>query len=120
MTQYTSLTLVPALEWGTPSGTYTGNNVYVGDAVPAANYYAGQGYIQTFLYNVANFDGTITVEATLQDIPETAAWFVVNASGNVGNTVTQITSNSVIGNFSWLRARVDFTAGNVNSVTANY
>ena len=63
MTAYTTQTLVPALVYGVPSGNYTGGNVYVGNAVPAANYYGGQGAIQTLVANVTSFQGNIVVEA---------------------------------------------------------
>jgi hypothetical protein len=120
MTVYTTQTLVPALVYGVPSGQYAGGNVYVGNAVPAANYYGGQGAIQTLVANVAGFQGNIVLEATLNDLQESAPWFEI---GKIvaANAVTQTTSNTVIGNFTWLRATVaDFAAGNVNTVTAAY
>jgi hypothetical protein len=120
MTAYTTQTLVPALVYGVPSGTYAGGNVYVGNAVPAANYYGGQGAIQTLVANVAGFQGNIILEATLNDLQESAPWFRI-ANVVAANAVTQVTSNTVIGNFTWLRATItDFAAGNVNTVTASY
>jgi hypothetical protein len=38
--------------------------------VPAANYYGGNGSVQTLFYNLSAFVGTITIQATLNDIPE--------------------------------------------------
>ena len=113
MTAYTTQTLVPALE-------YTAGNTYVGNAVPAANYYGGQGAIQTLVANVTGFQGNISVEATLNDLQDSAPWFEI-ANVIAANVVTQVTSNTVIGNFTWIRATItDFVAGNVNTVTAAY
>jgi hypothetical protein len=120
MTAFTTQTLVPALQYGVPSGQYLGGNIYVGNAVPAANYYGGQGAIQTLVANVAGFQGNITVEATLNDLQESAPWFEI-ANVIAANVTTQVTSNTVIGNFTWLRATItDFAAGNVNTVNATY
>jgi hypothetical protein len=120
MTAYTTQTLVPALQYGVPSDQYAGGNVYIGNAVPAANYYGGQGAIQTLVANVTGFQGNIVVEATLNDLQDSAPWFEI-ANVIAANVVTQVTSNTVIGNFTWLRATItDFAAGNVNTVTAAY
>jgi hypothetical protein len=120
MTTYTTQTLVPALVYGTPSGNYAGGNTYVGNAVPAANYYGGQGAIQTLVANVTGFQGNISVEATLNDLQDSAPWFEI-ANVIAANVVTQVTSNTVIGNFTWLRTTItDFAAGNINTVTAAY
>ena len=119
MTAYTTQTLVPALVYGVPSGNYAGGNVYVGNAVPAANYYGGQGAIQTILFDVSAFHGNITIEATLNDLQVSAPWFEI-ANITAAN-VSSVTSNTVVGNFTWLRATItDFASGNVNTVTAAY
>jgi hypothetical protein len=122
MTQYTSLTLLPATTYGTPSGNYDGSSTtFLGNAVPAANYYAGQGIVQTLTYTIANLQAVITVQATLQDNTPQAAWFDIDVYGNATVPVTGTQANSIIGNFSYLRAQVkDFTAGTITSVTAAY
>ena len=118
MTYYTTQTLVPFLQWGEIGNVYDGGNTYVGNAVPAANYYGGQGATQTITFDVDAFVGNITIEATLHDSAESAAWFsIANLSAN---NVSEVRSNTVIGNFTWLRATVNFTGGNVNSVNALY
>ena len=119
MTAFTTQTLVPALEYGVPSGQYAGGNTYVGTAVPAANYYGGQGAIQTLVSNIANFQGNISIQATLNDLQESAPWFEI--ANVIASYTSGVTSNTVIGNFTWLRATVtDFAAGNVNTVSASY
>ena len=119
MTQYTTLTLVPFLQWGDPSAYYDGGNTYVGNAVPAANYYGGQGAIQTIMFDVDAFQGNISIEATLNDLQESAPWFEI--AQLQANNQSEVRSNTVVGNFTWIRATVtDFAAGNVNTVTASY
>jgi hypothetical protein len=116
---YTVQTLVPFLQWGEPSGYYDGGNTYIGNAVPAANYYGGQGSIQTILYDVEALQANITIEATLNDLQESAPWFEI--ARLEASNVSEVRSNTVVGNFTWLRATVtDFAAGNVNIVNASY
>ena len=116
----TTLALLPATTFGTPSGNYNGNSTsFIGNAVPAANYYGGQGSIQTLTFTIANLTATLTTQATLSDDPTDSLWFdVYTLTGNVStNTIT----DSPIGNFSWLRVAVtNFTAGNITVATATY
>jgi hypothetical protein len=72
-------------------------------------------------FSVTGFQGTITIEATLDMDPDSAAWFPTLVYGNASAVITQTRSESVVGNFTWLRARVkDFEAGTINTVTATY
>jgi hypothetical protein len=116
----TTLNLLPVTVFGVPSGNYDGvSSAFIGNAVPAANYYGGQGPIQTFTFTFANLSANVTTQATLSDSPEQAAWFDVY--GFVGNVTTSTYANTAIGNFSWLRVAVtDFTAGNITVATATY
>jgi hypothetical protein len=109
MTTYTTLTLIPT--------TSAGGNI-VSNGVPAANYYGGQGYIQTFTYTLDGFQGNISVQATQNNTLDTVPWFEIhNVMANTATTSTM--ANSIVGNFSWLRAVVtDFTAGNITITVA--
>ena len=79
MTQYTSLSLLPLTVYGTPSGNYDGSSTsFIGNAIPAANYYAGQGTVQTLTYASANLLAVITVQATLNENTPQAAWFDID------------------------------------------
>jgi hypothetical protein len=122
MIQYSSLALLPLTVYGTPSGNYDGSSTsFIGNAIPAANYYAGQGIIQTLTYTGNAFVGVITVQATLNENTPQSAWFDIDTYGNANVATTDTESNSIMGNFSYLRAKVDnFTAGNITSVTAAY
>jgi hypothetical protein len=122
MTQYTTLALLPETDYGVPSGNYDGvSTSFVGNAIPAANYYGGQGYIQTLNFDVANLLGIITTQATLSDSAESADWFDIASYGDAANVTTGANSVSILGNFSWLQVKVtEFTAGNISVATASY
>ena len=116
----TTLVLLPATTFGTPSGNYNGSSTsFVGNAVPAANYYGGQGAIQTLTFTVANLTATLTTQATLNDDPTELFWFDVSTL--TGNATSNTVISSPVGNFSWLRVAVtNFTAGNITVATATY
>jgi hypothetical protein len=118
----TTETLLTAVTHGTPSGNYDGSSQdWISDAVKAADYYRGRGGVQTMGFSVTGFQGTITIEATLDTDPDSAAWFSTLVYGDASTVTTQSISESIVGNFTWLRARVEhFEAGVINTVTATY
>lgn len=122
MTTFATIPLLENVVYGTANGNYDGSSqLFYSNAVPAANYYAGNGSIQTILYNLAGFVGTITVEATLNDLPEQAKWFDLSTRGDGTTPDSGTTTATVTGNFSWIRARVEnFDAGTIQLVTVSY
>jgi hypothetical protein len=118
----TTETLLTAVTHGTPSGNYDGSSQdWFSNAVKAADYYRGRGGVQTIGFSVSGFQGTITIEATLDMDPDSAAWFPTLEYGDASTVTTQTMSESVVGNFTWLRARVEqFESGVINTVTATY
>jgi hypothetical protein len=122
MTVTTTQIMLNSVEYGQASGNYDGSSqLFYSDAVPAANYYAGNGSIQTLFYNLSGFVGTITIQATLNDLPEQAKWFDISERGDALTPDSGLTSSTVTGNFSWVRARVEgFDAGTITSVSIVY
>jgi hypothetical protein len=122
MTAYSTLTLLATTTHGTPAGNYDGSSQdFVGNAVPAANYYGGQGSVQTVTYRLENFVGTIHIEATLNDQKESAPWFEVAVYGNGVDADSGTVPATVVGNFTWLRARItDFADGTIQSINVAY
>ena len=121
MTAYTTQTLVDAVTYGSASGNYDGSSQdWYSNAVPAANYYGGQGALQTITYRLQDFVGIITIHATLNDLKESAPWFEV-ATYSDGITVeTGTIPVNVVGNFTWLRAEItEFSSGTI-TITAAY
>ena len=108
--------------FGTPSGNYDGSSQdWFSNAVKAANYYRGRSGIQTIGFSVTSFVGEIFIEATLDDDPDSAAWFTTLAYGDQSSSITQIISETITGNFTWLRARVQgFDSGTINTVSVTY
>jgi hypothetical protein len=115
-------TLLDNVVYGTASGNYDGSSQdFYSDAVPAANYYGGQGSLQTIFYRLAGFSGIITIEATLNDSQDSAVWFEVDQYDAANTPVTDYHPVNVVGNFVWLRAHVTlFDSGTIEFVTANY
>jgi hypothetical protein len=118
----TTQTMLTNVVYGQASGNYDGSSqLFYSNAVPAANYYAGNGSIQTLFYNLDDFVGTITIQATLNDLPEQAQWFDISERGDAITPDSGQTSATVTGNFSWIRAQVaGFDGGTISSVTLVY
>lgn len=122
MTIYTTQTLVDNVTYGSASGNYDGSSQdWYSNAVPAANYYGGQGSLQTITYQLQDFVGIITIEATLNDEQLSAPWFEV-ATYSDGITVeTGTIPVNVAGNFTWLRAQITgFNGGTIQAITVAY
>lgn len=120
----TTETLLDTVVNGTPSGNYDGSSQdWVSIAVKAANYYRGRGSVQTLTFNVTGFQGTMIIEATLDEDPtDQAAWFntYTYSAGELG-PVTNYHSEAILGNFTWMRVRVEnFSSGTINAVTIAY
>jgi hypothetical protein len=114
----TTLTLLNNVVHGTPSGSYDGSSQdWVSTAVKGSDYYQGRGGVQTIGFSVTGFSGRVVIEATLDSESDTNSWFDVLDFTDA----TAQRSESVIGNFTWVRARViDFSAGTINLITVNY
>lgn len=122
MTTYSTVSVLDNVVYGTASGNYDGSSqLFYSNAVPAANYYAGNGSVQTILYNLSDFVGVITLQATLNDLPDQAQWFDISVRGDGSTADSGITSATVTGNFSWIRARVEaFDSGTIQAVNLSY
>lgn len=121
-TYFTTQTLLQNVVYGQASGNYDGSSQdWYSDPVPAANYYGGQGSLQTITYRVTGFTGRIIMEATLNDIASEAQWFEIDDYDRSAEIITDFHPVNVTGNFVWLRARVEvFDAGEIQFVTAAY
>jgi hypothetical protein len=118
-------TTTPVLEnvvYGTASGNYDGSSqLFFSNAVPAVSYYAGNGSIQTINYSVTGFIGIITIQATLNDLPDQASWVDISVRGDGSTADFGTTTSTITGNFSWIRARVEaFDAGIIQLVSVSY
>jgi hypothetical protein len=119
----TRATILDTTVYGVPSGNYDGSSQdWISDPVKAANYYRGQGSIQTVTFTIQGFEGVMHLEATLSADPAQAVWFNTFTYGD-GSTIplTDYHPEAVVGNFTWMRVRVEgFSGGTINSVTIAY
>lgn len=122
MTAYTVQTLVSDVTYGSASGNYDGSSQdWISDAVPAANYYGGQGAFQTVTYQLQDFVGVITIQATLNDHQESAPWFDIATYGDGSTADTGTIPTTVLGNFTWIRAEItEFSNGTIRAITVAY
>lgn len=119
----TTLQLLPTTSYGTPSGNYDGSSVdWSGDPQQAANYYGGFGGLQTVAFFLTAFEGLIKIEATLDSQPTSDSdWFRVYEFDTTSTMVTENFSTNIVGNFTWIRAKVEnFSGGTINQVTLSY
>ena len=108
--------------YGSASGNYDGSSQdFVGDPVRAANYYGGQGSIQTVTMRISGFQGNIIIQATLNDQPTIqAAWFDLEELDSPSPS-TAVDGRTITGNFTFLRAVItNFDAGIIDSIIATY
>lgn len=116
-----NLELLPQTTYGTPSGNYDGSSLdFIADPVRAANYYGGQGSIQTATIRTTDFVGNVTLQATLNDQPSIqAAWFDVDTFTSPSES-SGIDGRTITGSFTFMRAAItDFEAGSI-SITLTY
>ena len=117
----TTQTILGVTEYGVPSGNYDGSSQdWSSDPVTAANYYRGRGSVQTITFSVADFVGTMYLEACLDEDPAEANWFTTYTYGSE-TPLSDYHPETVSGNFVWMRVRVaGFDAGTITSVTITY
>lgn len=122
MMNLTTETILASTTYGTPSGNYDGSSLdFFGNVARAVNYYAGQGSIQTVTIQVTDFTGTIKLQTSLNDNPESAHWFDVYEYNNTIGTITDYHPVTLTGNYVWIRAEiVGFESGTINGITITY
>lgn len=114
--------IISTTVFGTPSGNYDGSSQdWASDAVKAAAYYQGRGSVQTVNTRVTDCIGEIIIEATLDLDSDSATWFETLRLGDDSSETDLNRSDTITGNFTWLRARVvGFDSGTINYVTVTY
>jgi hypothetical protein len=117
----TNLTLLGSTTVGIPSGNYDGSSAdFMSDAQKGVGYYRGQGSLQTVGFNLNGVEGIFTLQATLDENPDTINWFDVYTYGD-DSAITDYHPVNLTGNFAWIRVAVTgFEAGTINSVTLVY
>ena len=112
-----------------------------GEKFKGDGFYNRADGFHTVQWNLTNFIGSISIQGTLAVDPEESDWFqvrlgnnnefVVDTTGKITKLVlssivyTESTTNSFsynfIGNYVWIRAKIeDWTAGSINSVILSH
>lgn len=81
-------------------------------------YYGRSDGLHTVQYTFTEFTGTIIIEGTLVIDPAESDWFSVHSYAAEQESVSK-TAN-VTGNYVWIRAKVVYTDGTVNSIVLNH
>jgi hypothetical protein len=119
-----NLVLLPLTVYGTPSGNYDGSSdtAFDGNQQKGVGYYRSRRSTQSVRFQLSEFVGIITIQGTLDADPQAdSQWFDVYEYGDGSSQETGDFSQALIGNFTWLRARVTaFTGGTITAVTLTY
>lgn len=117
-----SLTILGLTQHGVPAGNYDGSSQdFDSDGVKGVGYYRGQGSIQTVYQRITGFQGTITIQATLDQNWETANWVDANVFDCTVSPISGVYPVSLTGNYTWLRVNItDFSAGQIDSIIVVY
>ena len=117
-----TLTILDTTIHGIPSGNYDGSSLdFDSDGAKGVGIYRGQGSIQTVYQRIAEFEGVITIQATLDQLGTDARWVDVYTYSDGSTVENDFNIREVIGNYTWLRAHVtDFTAGTINFINVSY
>lgn len=120
----TTIELLSQTVYGVPSGNYDGSSLdFRGNRQEAADFYKVSHGVQTVRYNLDDFQGELTIQATLDDNPsiEDPNWFDVYTLPSDSSAITTYSSANIIGNFTWMRVKIsNFTGGTINFVTLVY
>ena len=109
------------------SETILSANTHPGDSTVqtiTGEKYKGDGYysradgVHTVQYNFNGLTGTITIQGTLATAPTDADWFAVHTYTAAQETASKYANFT--GNFVWVRAKVDYTDGTINSILLNH
>lgn len=118
----TTVTLLDETIHGTASGNYDGvSTEFAGNHMPAADYYRLVIPMQTVVYSLTGFNGSLAIQISLVTEPTENDWVTVHDISTLGDTVTEDVSTVTVGSFVWVRAKVsDFVEGTINSIIASY
>lgn len=115
---------------GTTSVVYpnTGTTTltYLSQRAKGDGYYGSSGGFHTVMYvGDQDFHGTVTMQATLASEPTESDWFTVDGTTISYNpldvrTTSTVDSFNFVGNFVWVRSKIDIDAGSVYTVQYNH
>jgi hypothetical protein len=96
----------------------------IGEKCKGAGYNRRNDGLHTVVYAVDAFNGSITVQGTLELYPAAADWVDIISydfgGDSTGGDSTTTYSENFTGNFVWIRAKYTITDGTIVAVRYNY
>ena len=90
----------------------------IGEKFKGDGYYGRSDGFHSVQYTYTNLTGTISIQGTLAVDPVDSDWFDVHVYTATTETSSKIANFT--GNYVWIRANLDYTNGDVNSITLNH
>jgi hypothetical protein len=97
----------------------------LGEQYKGDGFYGRSDGFHTIQITVSGFEGTIQMQATLATEPTDTDWFDVTDATHTAPTAIDVNSTgsffyNFTGNFVWVRAKVVYTEGTINSIKLNH
>jgi hypothetical protein len=117
----TSETILSATDHPNDSSVET----VLGEQYKGDGFYGRSDGFHTIQITVSDFEGTIQMQATLATEPTDTDWFDVTGATHTAPTAVHVNSTgsffyNFTGNFVWVRAKVVYTKGTINSIKLNH
>lgn len=98
--------------------------LYFSNPSKGDGYYGSGDGFHTVSYSCSSdFIGTITIQATLASIPTSIDWFDVSGTSSTFTVISSTSSvyiHNFIGNYVWIRGKVEIDQGILNSIQYNH
>lgn len=89
-----------------------------GDKFKGDGYYGRADGLHTVQYNYVGLTGTISIQASLAVTPTDSDYFEVHTYTAANETANKFVNFT--GNYVWIRAKLVYTDGTVNSIMLNH
>ena len=89
-----------------------------GDNFKGDGYYGRADGVHTVQATYTDFVGTITIQGTLATTPTDSDWFTVHEFTET--SATKSVYANFTGNYTYIRAKLSYTAGSITSVLLNH
>jgi len=118
-------TLVPSTTFGNSNevnGAYDGTTPDFSETgQKAVSFYLKDTGIQTIHWYIADFVGSIKIEATLATEVDTTDYFMIDEIVSTTILLTENKAVNLTGNYTWIRATINnFTGGTIKKITMSY
>lgn len=101
----------------THSGDSTPETI-TSDKLQGDGFYGRSDGLHTIQYSTNGYTGSIQIQASLAITPSDTDWFTVLNFTHSQDTSVNI--QSFTGNYVWIRAKITFTDGTLNSIILNH